>query len=141
MGSNHYISRLIGLFEARAKIRRLLLEWLWKLRGFLECDFQYSTAEQSFQELLKQEDGETPVEGAPRKVQQSETSPLEETLRRAPVKERLGERQYQSRPPETLAWKWRLPPGTGGPTIICQRAGAASPVRLRERQEEYRYLK
>ena len=70
--------------------------------------------EQSFEELLKREDGETPpVEGGPARAPPLETLPTEEALRRAPVserhrpKERYGGRQHQNEYQGMSAWEWR----------------------------------
>ena len=46
----------------------------------MEWNFQYATAEHSFQELPIEEDIETPYEGEPGKVLPPETPPAEERL-------------------------------------------------------------
>ena len=64
----------------------------------MEWDFQHSTAEPSYQELLMEEDWQTPGEGGSWKV---ESVNALETL----IVKRRGERHGQSKRQTTLAWK------------------------------------
>ena len=93
----------------------------WKTWEFPECGFSKNTAEQSSKiYILRDEEspaggeqGIPPVGKATERAPPLETPPADKALQGAPVPERhrskecQEKRQYQSKPQETLAWKWK----------------------------------